>query len=516
MLWETTDFWSLFPVSDSDLDFKQDSGLGISGKGSELESELDFLEIAKKVKVLKKTGTVKSMWLICVSGAVWSLWLARNDKVFRDTSTTIKNLLLATKMLALFWCKASRDVFLNDENWWENPLLCFTSDCNIPYWSPPSLGEMKFNVDGAVSVGSAGCGGVLRTSEGEVRAMFSALVPIFEADFAEVYAIKTALAIFIEASWNVKTNLLVETDSQLAISWIRNVLSRSWRWWNIFEEIDGMFADDLLLFCDDSLSQLKNVIRILRGFEIASGLKLNLEKSRLLGINVENDTVVRWASLLHCQSDNFPCQYLGLPLGAAKNSTQLWQPVVEIFKKKLTGWKSKMLSFGGRITLVKSVLSSLPVYYSSIFPMPSSISSLLAQLTARFLWGSIDSKAIHWVSWESMCLPKACGGLGLCDFKLKNRALLNKWLWRFGVEQDSLWRKVIACKYEGNNSSILPLNLSTRNKSWIWRRIISPLSNAGEMKFNVDGAVSVGSAGCGGVLRTSVGEVWAMEVVEYF
>ncbi|KAL4368125.1 hypothetical protein GQ457_05G003460 [Hibiscus cannabinus] len=297
------------------------------------------------------------------------------------------------------------------------------------------------------------------------------------------------------------------------------------------------FADDLLLFCDDSLSQLKNVIRILRGFEIASGLKLNLEKSRLLGINVENDTVVRWASLLHCQSDNFPCQYLGLPLGAAKNSTQLWQPVVEIFKKKLTGWKSKMLSFGGRITLVKSVLSSLPVYYSSIFPMPSSISSLLAQLTARFLWGSIDSKAIHWVSWESMCLPKACGGLGLCDFKLKNRALLNKWLWRFGVEQDSLWRKVIACKYEGNNSSILPLNLSTRNKSWIWRRIISPLSNAGSsafvqdsslfqevittkkdthkilwlppplglVKFNVDGAVcgGVGSAGIGGILRDS-------------
>ncbi|KAK8654189.1 hypothetical protein V6N13_128162 [Hibiscus sabdariffa] len=119
-------------------------------------------------------------------------------------------------MLALFWCKASRDVFLNDENWWENPLLCFTSDCNIPYWSPPSLGEMKFNVDGAASVGSASCGGVLRTSEGEVRTMFSGLVPIFEADFAEVYAIKTALAIFIEASWNGKTNLLVETDSQLA------------------------------------------------------------------------------------------------------------------------------------------------------------------------------------------------------------------------------------------------------------------------------------------------------------
>ncbi|KAK8514518.1 hypothetical protein V6N12_057420 [Hibiscus sabdariffa] len=69
-------------------------------------------------------------------------------------------------MHALFWCKASReDVFLNDENWWENRLLCFTSDCNIPYWPSLSLGEIKFNVDGAASVGSASCGGVLRTSE---------------------------------------------------------------------------------------------------------------------------------------------------------------------------------------------------------------------------------------------------------------------------------------------------------------------------------------------------------------
>ncbi|KAK8613685.1 hypothetical protein V6N13_101442 [Hibiscus sabdariffa] len=99
---------------------------------------------------------------------------------------------------AHIYCKASReDAFLNDVNWWENPLLCFTSDHIIPCWSPTSLGEIKFNVDSATSVGSTDCGGVLRTSEGEVGAMFSGPVPIFVAGSAEVYAIKAMLTVFI-------------------------------------------------------------------------------------------------------------------------------------------------------------------------------------------------------------------------------------------------------------------------------------------------------------------------------
>ena len=31
--------------------------------------------------------------------------------------------------------------------------------------------------------------------------------------------------------------------------------------------------------------------------------------------------------------------------------------------------------------------------------------------------------------------------------RLFNEALLGKWLWRFGLEKDALWRKVIEVKY---------------------------------------------------------------------
>ncbi|KAL4384774.1 hypothetical protein GQ457_15G024410 [Hibiscus cannabinus] len=235
------------------------------------------------------------------------------------------------------------------------------------------------------------------------------------------------------------------------------------------------FADDLILFFGAAETQIKNVVRILKGFELAAGLKLNLHKSKLFGVNVDDLKIESCAALLHCKSEKFSCQYLGLPLGATRNSVQLWSSIVEKFRRKLTGWKSRLLSFGGRITLIKSMLASLPVYFMSLFPMPVAVNSIITSLVVKFLWGSVDNKTICWIRWETLCLSKSRGGLGLVNFKVKNRALLNKWLWRFGSETDSLWRKVVNARYEEKNGSLLPANLKMANKSWIWRNIIAPL-----------------------------------------
>ncbi|KAL4386887.1 hypothetical protein GQ457_09G026990 [Hibiscus cannabinus] len=188
------------------------------------------------------------------------------------------------------------------------------------------------------------------------------------------------------------------------------------------------FADDLIVFCEASMTKIKNIVRILRGFEIAAGLKLNLSKTSLLGVNVDENALNSWAEAIKCKSEKLPSKYLGLPLGSSKNSTTLWEPVIDKFRKKCAGWKIGTLSFGGRITLIKSVLSSLPIYFLSLFKIPKTVNLTISKLIARFLWGSVDNKAIHWVRWEVLCSPSECGGLGLVDFEVKNRALLNKWL----------------------------------------------------------------------------------------
>lgn len=55
------------------------------------------------------------------------------------------------------------------------------------------------------------------------------------------------------------------------------------------------------------------------------------------------------------------------------NLIKYWKPIIDRFISKLSLWKSKTLSFGGRVTLIKSVLGNLPTYYLSFFKAPTSI-----------------------------------------------------------------------------------------------------------------------------------------------
>ena len=56
-----------------------------------------------------------------------------------------------------------------------------------------------------------------------------------------------------------------------------------------------------------------------------------------------------------------------MPLVAHFKDALIWNLIIERMEKKLSGWKRLYLSEGGRFTLLKSTLSSLPTYYLSLF-----------------------------------------------------------------------------------------------------------------------------------------------------
>jgi len=158
-----------------------------------------------------------------------------------------------------------------------------------------------------------------------------------------------------------------------------------------------------------------------------SGLKVNFRKSLLVGINIGEWWLNEAASILNCKVGKIPFLYLGLSIGGDPRKLAFWEPVVATIKTRLTGWQSRLLSYGGRFVLLKYVLTSLPVYALSFFKAPSGIISLIESIFKNFFWGgSEDNRKISWIAWSFICLPKEYGGLGVRQLREFNIALLGK------------------------------------------------------------------------------------------
>jgi mannosylglycoprotein endo-beta-mannosidase len=121
------------------------------------------------------------------------------------------------------------------------------------------------------------------------------------------------------------------------------------------------FADDTLLLGVKSWANVRAMQAVLVLFETMSGLNVNFNKSMLVGVKIFDSWLGEAASVLHCRVGKIHFLYLGLPIGGDPRRLTFLDPVVTRLKTRLSGWKNRFLSFGGRLVLLKSVLTSLPV-----------------------------------------------------------------------------------------------------------------------------------------------------------
>ncbi|PNY13834.1 cysteine-rich receptor-like protein kinase [Trifolium pratense] len=208
------------------------------------------------------------------------------------------------------------------------------------------------------------------------------------------------------------------------------------------------FADDTLIVGEKSWANIRAIKALLILFELVSGLKVNFHKSMLVGVNVDDNWLFDASYVVNCKIGRIPFIYLGLPIGGNPRRHSLWIPLLEKIRKRLSGWKSRFLSMGGRLVLLKSVLSSLSVYFLSFFKAPAGIIRSIESLFKSFLWGgSEDIRKINWVKWDKVCLDRDGGGLGVRRIREFNLSLLGKWSWRLLTDKDGLWFKVLVAKY---------------------------------------------------------------------
>nr|GEX41763.1 RNA-directed DNA polymerase, eukaryota [Tanacetum cinerariifolium] len=155
------------------------------------------------------------------------------------------------------------------------------------------------------------------------------------------------------------------------------------------------------------------------------GFKINIMKSNLLGVGVSREAVSIAARNIGRLVMSTPFKYLGVMVGGNMSLTKSW---VGKLKSRLSKWKQNTLSIGGRLTLLKSVLGSTPIYDMPLYKTPKSVLHSMESIRRKFFYGANDDiKKITWISWSKVLAVKDKGGLGVSSLYGLNRALLFKW-----------------------------------------------------------------------------------------
>ncbi|WVZ57739.1 hypothetical protein U9M48_008086 [Paspalum notatum var. saurae] len=151
--------------------------------------------------------------------------------------------------------------------------------------------------------------------------------------------------------------------------------------------------------------------------------------------------------LFGCNSSNLPMRYLSIPIHYRRLSNIDRRKVEERFEKRLSSWKSKHLSTGGRLTLINSVLSSLPMYMMPFFAIPKGVLKKLDYFRSRFFWQCDERKRKYRLAkWDILCQPEDQRGLGIHGLDVKNTALLSKWLYNLLIS-DGTWQQILRNKF---------------------------------------------------------------------
>jgi hypothetical protein len=108
-----------------------------------------------------------------------------------------------------------------------------------------------------------------------------------------------------------------------------------------------------------------------------------------------------------------------------------WSWIEKIFEKRISNWSHRWFTLRERVTLVKSVLESIPVYWLSLSKIPKGILDKIRRRMFTFLWdGKKEKKAIHLIICKRIAKRKKTSGWGIKNIYTFGKSLAAKSFWR--------------------------------------------------------------------------------------
>jgi len=215
-----------------------------------------------------------------------------------------------------------------------------------------------------------------------------------------------------------------------------------------------LYADDMMLFCKGTTSNLNCLKDIFMKYAETSGQLVNPQKSSIYAGSISNHRLSQIATMIGFKIGTLPFTYLGVPIFKGKPKKSYFQPIADKVKVKLAAWKSSLLSMAGRVQLIKSVIQSMLIHCLSIYSWPVSLIKDVERWIRNFLWsGDIHQKKLVTVAWHKVCKPIKEGGLGIRNLSTINEAGNLKLCWDI-TQSDLQWATFLRSRVLRNTKPI--------------------------------------------------------------
>lgn len=173
-----------------------------------------------------------------------------------------------------------------------------------------------------------------------------------------------------------------------------------------------LFADDLLVVGmanSTTASSLKDALDMLHSY---LGLAIDRAKSSICFSGKEEGSR-EFLETLNINKGSFPFKYLGLLLVASGLKSIHFNTLFDKLSVRLAGWKSKLLSLGDCLLLLKSSVNGYLAIWFRAVHIPKSIIKKINSLTAKFFEHVGETNKLHIISWAKTTLLKVKRGNGL-------------------------------------------------------------------------------------------------------